>query len=265
MKSRSKVMFVLLVLSLALVMVSSVGAITYGQPDGNLHPNVGALLTTDRAGNLYPYCSGTLIAPQVFLTAAHCNISSFTGTDAVIVTFDTAVEIGVTPTTYSGTFVGNPLYSQRQNDPHDIAVVLLDTAPGLAAAQLPQAGQFDSLKQANKDQSFTPVGYGGEEPVPTPGQGIVIDYLDIRQYSKSSLNAVNDAWLRLSQNPSTGDSGTCYGDSGGPNFLGSGDTETSIVAAITITGDAICRATNVVYRLDTPDARAFLGQYVSLP
>jgi len=37
------------------------------------------------------------------------------------------------------------------------------------------------------------------------------------------------------------------------------------VAAITITGDAMCRATNVDYRLDTASARAFLGQYVSLP
>jgi hypothetical protein len=40
---------------------------------------------------------------------------------------------------------------------------------------------------------------------------------------------------------------------GGPNFLDDSD----IVAAITITGDAICRATNVVYRLDTASARAF--------
>jgi hypothetical protein len=40
---------------------------------------------------------------------------------------------------------------------------------------------------------------------------------------------------------------------------------TDVVAAITITGDAICRATNVVYRLDTESARAFLGQYVTLP
>ena len=48
-------------------------------------------------------------------------------------------------------------------------------------------------------------------------------------------------------NPRTGNGGTCYGDSGGPNFLGT----TNIVAAITITGDAVCRSTNVVYRLDT--------------
>jgi len=66
-------------------------------------------------------------------------------------------------------------------------------------------------------------------------------------------------------NPSLGDGGTCYGDSGGPNFLGAGTTESDIVAAITITGDFMCRATNVDYRLDTPSARAFLQQFVALP
>jgi len=40
--------------------------------------------------------------------------------------------------------------------------------------------------------------------------------------------------------------------------------ETNIVAATTITGDFMCRATNVTYRMDTPSARAFLGQYVKL-
>jgi hypothetical protein len=76
-----------------------------------------------------------------------------------------------------------------------------------------------------------------------------------------TLNSVNPAWLRISMNPATGNGGTCYGDSGGPNFLGT----TDIVAAITITGDAICRSTNVDYRLDTESARAFLAGYVSLP
>jgi hypothetical protein len=68
-------------------------------------------------------------------------------------------------------------------------------------------------------------------------------------------------WLRISMNPSTGNGGTCYGDSGGPNFLG----DTNVIAAITITGDAVCRATNVDYRLDTASARAFLADYVTLP
>jgi hypothetical protein len=37
------------------------------------------------------------------------------------------------------------------------------------------------------------------------------------------------------------------------------------VAATTITGDAVCRSTNVDYRLDTTSARTFLQGYVALP
>ena len=76
-----------------------------------------------------------------------------------------------------------------------------------------------------------------------------------------TLNATNKTWLRISMNASTGNGGTCYGDSGGPNFLG----QTNVIAAITITGDAVCRATNVTYRLDTESARSFLSRYVGLP
>jgi secreted trypsin-like serine protease len=57
----------------------------------------------------------------------------------------------------------------------------------------------------------------------------------------------------------------CYGDSGGPNFLGSGSGETNIIAGTTITGDTPCHSTNVDYRLDTPSARSFLRNYVTLP
>src|SRR5687767_15197209 len=55
--------------------VGPAGAITFGQPDGNLHPNVGALLADYDPDSPGPdvLCSGTLIAPTVFLTAAHCT------------------------------------------------------------------------------------------------------------------------------------------------------------------------------------------------
>ncbi len=81
--------------------------------------------------------------------------------------------------------------------------------------------------------------------------------------------ATNCAGLRSTADTAhaaaAGNRGTCYGDSGGPDFLGAGTTETNIVAGTTITGDYVCRATNVDYRLDTPSARAFLGQFVRLP
>ena len=80
-------------------------------------------------------------------------------------------------------------------------------------------------------------------------------------FAVSEFRALNGAWLRLSQNPATGDGGTCYGDSGGPNFLGAGNGETDVVAAVTVAGDAVCRSTNVVYRLDTASAQEFLSTF----
>ncbi|MCA1630231.1 MAG: S1 family peptidase [Acidobacteria bacterium] len=230
-------------------------AITYGQPDGNRHPEVGALVGKFSSGT-YPYCSGTLVSPTIFVTAAHCDL----GTQTVYVTFDT--KFSSKSKLYRGTYQPDPQYNQAQDNPHDLAVVVFDRAiNGITPASLPAAGQLDNLPA---DQKFTAVGYGGQEPVNQPG-GPVIGYLDTREFAVSTLNAVNPAWLRLSQNAATGNGGTCYGDSGGPNFLGAGARETNIVAATTITGDTFCKSTNVVYRLDTPSARAFLGGFVNLP
>ena len=99
----------------------------------------------------------------------------------------------------------------------------------------------------------------------TIDHGPTYHYADIRYEGTSdTLFAVNDAWLRISMNPTLGDSAGCDGDSGGPNFLVAGSTETDIVAATTITGDAMCRATTVVYRLDAASARSFIRQCVTL-
>jgi hypothetical protein len=81
----------------------------------------------------------------------------------------------------------------------------------------------------------------------------------------SAFGALNDSWLRLSQNNAVGNGGTCYGDSGGPNFFGSGTAESKMLAGTTITGDMPCVQSNVIYRLDTPSARSFLGNFVALP
>jgi len=79
-----------------------------------------------------------------------------------------------------------------------------------------------------------------------------------RNTEGSSNKRAPNASLSQPGNAATGNGGGCYGDSGGANFLGTSD----VLAAITITGDAVCRATNVVYRLDTESARAFLADYL---
>jgi secreted trypsin-like serine protease len=241
------------VTALTLAAAAPAAAITDGVPDGQGHPNVGGLVSpTQYSDGTWLYCSGTLIAPDIFLTAAHCGEDG----ERVSVTFDTAYEAG--DKIYAGTFEADPLYNQSQSDPHDIAVVVLDKdVRGITPAQLPEAGSLSALPGS---QQFTSVGYGAYEVTNGPG-GHEYLYDDVRMVATGTLNAINPAWLRISMNPSTGNGGTCYGDSGGPNFLGT----TGIVAASTITGDAVCRATNVVYRLDTESARAFLSEYVELP
>lgn len=240
-------------LCMALASVAPASAITNGSPDGNGHPNVGGLVApTAYSDGTWIYCSGTLISATVFLTAAHCDEDGA----QVRVTFSSAYQPG--DKTHMGTFDADPLYNQSQNDPHDIAVVVFDKpVRGITPARLPSAG---SLSNLSGSQQFTSVGYGAYEVKKGPG-GQQFLYNDVRGVATGTLNSINAAWLRISMNPSKGDGGTCYGDSGGPNFLGA----TDIIAAITITGDAVCRSTNVVYRLDTQSARDFLGQYVTLP
>ena len=235
-------------------------AIVSGEPDGDAHPNVGLLAADIPGSGLTAVCSGTLISPTVFLTAAHCTVPlQAIGVERALVTFDQA------PTRnsvfVSGRMYTSPDFNQRQSDPHDIAVVVFDTAVvGVTPAKLPTAGLLDLMAlRGGSKTTFTPVGYGANGWV--PAQGGPAFYGDgLRRVGSSSFRALNGAWLRLSQNPATGDSGTCYGDSGGPNFVAGSD----VIAAISITGDAVCRATNVTYRLDTPSARSFLSGFVGL-
>ena len=236
----------------ALTLPASAGAITNGTADGGGHPNVGGLVSaTQYSDGTWLYCSGTLISPTVFLTAAHCAEG-----DRVGVTFDPAYQAG--DAVYYGTWHADPQYGESQNDPHDIAVVVFAKAiKGITPARLPAAG---SLAGLSGSQQFTSVGYGAYEVTKGPG-GHQFLYNDVRGVATGTLNAINPSWLRISMNPATGNGGTCYGDSGGPNFLGA----TDILAATTITGDYVCRSTNVDYRLDTPSARAFLTSYVTLP
>src|SRR4051812_44828412 len=56
------------VLSLA----APAGAIINGSPDNGAHPNVGTVIWRGADGVLFRTCTGTLVSPRVFLTAAHC-------------------------------------------------------------------------------------------------------------------------------------------------------------------------------------------------
>lgn len=246
----------------SLLVASRASAITYGEPDGGDHPNVGAILIEDETGQKIVECSGTLISPTVFLTAAHCVDDS---TVPFWITFDSTITAN--SRLYTGTVHLNPAYNQTGSDPGDLAVIVFARPiRGIPPAALPPAGMLDRMSADGtlRNQTFTAVGYGLQEVILGEGPPDFAPNYE-RRRAVSSFSALNDAWLRLSQTQATDDGGTCYGDSGGPIFLGSGDAETSVVAAIAVAGDELCMATNVTYRLDTAAARAFLGQFVILP
>ena len=242
----------------------SVGAITNGEPDGTRHPAVGALVGyVPQAGTTIAYCSGTLISPTVFLTAAHCG---FLSGDTVQVTFDEVYTAD--STLYTGTFIAHPEYRPGTNaqgvQSNDIAVVVFSKPiRGITPAQLPTAGLLDQMKAdgtLNQSTLFTSVGYGDTEYVNGPG-GRTTTHPQRRNVAIGTFNSLTAAYLHLSQHANKGEGGTCSGDSGGPNFLG----DTDVIASITVTGDTYCSSTNVGYRLDTQAARHFLDDYVTLP
>jgi hypothetical protein len=271
---------VLLAVGLLFVGAPRIGAITNGFVDTNADfPNVGAFIVRSATGTIFPLCTGTLIAHDVFLTASHCT-EYFEDTLRPLgwtawVSFDTPIAFG--NQTGSGQAVTlvevtqietNPGYTHVQSDPGDIAVLLVNAADtaGISPAVLPEAGLLDRLSRRNglKNTHYTVVGYGSQDRVVGGGPPFFTDANPVpRMFAYASFNALNGAWLRLSQNPATGNGGACFGDSGGPNFLSVDGVQTLV--AITITGDAVCRATNVVYRVDTEAARTFLEQFLQLP
>ena len=262
----------------AVVLAARVHAITYGFVDTtNAFSNTGAFIVKAPTGEIFPICTGTLIAPDVFLTASHCTI--FFEQDlapagyVAYVSFANPIPFGdltskSTKLVTVTEVVTNPGYNQAQSDSGDIAVLLVDPRQtrGITPATLPTAGLLDTLAAQNglKGTVYTAVGYGLQNRVTGGGPPFFQDQNPVpRMYAFSSFDALNGGYLRLSMNPATGNGGTCFGDSGGPNFLNVDGVRTLV--AITITGDAVCRATNVVYRLDTASARAFLAPYVTLP
>jgi hypothetical protein len=256
-----------------------VRAITYGFVDSNnVFANTGAFVVRTPPGQeIFPICSGTLIAPTAFLTASHCTVFFENNLAPVgytaFVSFDNPIPFGELTSNQTLLIpvidvVSNPNFNQSQSDPGDIAVLLLqeEDTTGIMPATLPPAGLLDQLSAQNglKHAVFTPVGYGLQNRVTGGGVPFFQDLNPLpRMYAFSSFNALGPAFLRLSQNPSTGNGGTCFGDSGGPNFFNHGGSR--LLAAITITGDAVCRSTNVTYRLDIDSARGFLGAFVTLP
>jgi len=253
---------------LILTMAAPAAGISYGQvdvpggSDGVDVDNVGALIQELPTGK-FQICTGTLISPTVFLTASHCidddGMTLWVSFDAHITEPITDAN---TETLFRGTAHTHPLFGCcGENNPYDVAVIVLDGqgAVGITPAPLATANQLGRMTRVQRRTArFLAAGYGLARDTQQKGEKAL--YFDgDRRFASQTFRSLTSAFVTTSMNQATGDGGGCYGDSGGPHFLG------SRVVAITYTGDRWCKATDKSVRVDTLWARDFLGGFVSLP
>jgi hypothetical protein len=264
MKNRRRFLIVAaVVLGLAVASVGIAYAITNGEPDGDAHPYVALLVFGEETGDGFvPYwrCSGSLIAPDVILTAGHCT----DGATGARVWFDEGPILrgtwdpDVNPTCAGetgypctgdaeGTPFTNPKYRSPENpygggnglpafSYRDVGIVVLDEDIDVGGfADLPTAGLVDTLK--NKT-ALDLVGYGVQYK---EGVGIPPYYRwtgpRVRLYAPSELVSGkfvhSEEFIRISLNAAQGKGGTCFGDSGGPDLKGGTDTVLAVNSYVT--------------------------------
>jgi len=262
-----------LLLVLGVVMTAQPAAAIVGGQRDDVHTNVGIVRFTTDSGRFR--CSGTLISPTVVLTAGHCtgDTGSSPATN-VYVSFNTDLPLdplapGISPAE-SAARAANYITGTAHPDPgwtgklsisqqHDQGVVVLDAPatskwPDITPAPLLPVGALDGNQGALKNRTFTLVGYGVDIGAKKT-QVVVLE----RRSTTSFLKNVQDevVTFQINDRDSKAGGGSCFGDSGGPAFLGP-----FVVGDSSFVNSFSCNATAGYQRVDTPYARAFLEQFV---
>jgi len=266
----------LVVLAVILALTGPARAITFGEPDlNNTYSNVGSMVVDLTDLEPIKFCSGTLIAPTVFLTAGHCtdylvNVLIAGGRltlETTMVSFDPLDALQ--PDTWIGVeeIITHPQYNQmgKNRDSHDVGLLILsEPVTDLPLANLPPEGFLDQLYDdgllfdgVNRTK-FIVAGYGDAVAWPPP-ETVASD--SGRWYALSEYQQLMVAWLFMSQNHTQDLGGTCYGDSGGPAFYQDADGKLWLVG-ITSWGDSLCVATGFDYRVDIPQTLDFIAPYL---
>jgi hypothetical protein len=221
------------------------GSIIGGQPDAT-HKGVVSLLKQVQQNGYYPACTGTLIAPNLVLTAHHC-VAALSSGDAesvecgktVFQAPDAARTILISVEQNAWTQDQQPYRVSEVWLPEgnsdvcgrDVALLLL-SGSGIPANVAPTiAPRLETPLQ--KNEAFIAVGYGLQDPKDETGEtsGQRMVSTDARVYCEGDSCGspmVTDSEF-IAESP------VCSGDSGGPALDKDG-----LVSGVTSRGDADC-------------------------
>ena len=278
-----KVVLVVGSMALAILLAGGVAqAIINGEPDrgAEAHPYVGALVSVPPSGEFegqrIPVCSGTLISSRVFLTAGHCTdflmkkkLPSYVSLDPTYKPGASKV-IKATPYTHpkfcfpspedkaACTPSGRPeiVGTLPRDLRYDVGVAVLEEPVRMGTyGALPDAGLVHTLKEGKR---LTTVGYGargfdlvGKSPLQPQPRPLDDRYRATVGLLNTKSRALGEMFVKT-----TGVSlikgkggGSCFGDSGGPLFVGDQQT---IVGVTSWGSPRVCRGPVYYQRVDLP-------------
>jgi hypothetical protein len=251
----------------ALTVAGPASPLIGGTPTGtSQHTNVGAFGVVIN-GQFLEVCSGTVVAPNVVLTAGHCTVF-FEALETQTNPFDIIFTLDPSPTAASTLydaveFFTHPEYVDelRGNSKcglfgqctTDVGLAELATATPATPAVLAAEGYVDTLDL--KTQLFTIVGYGVEgfananTPLGPDGGTRKSGTFE----AIPGQDVTGERFLKLSGRHF--DTGTCFGDSGGPVFANG-----SLVAVVSFGQSVVCASMGYYTRTDTESVSSWIEE-----